>query len=148
MKVVEIDLANVLAMDSGCLGGTDIGRNEEAQDFVDVLNGVVDYLNNVHGYNEGVRNEVMLDITVCMYVLCLPYKDTLNTFRELDLVSDDRDDEDPEVRMRRALDYSDRFTYDYMIDPNYYRERGKELRDDSGEPVVSDATVPLFFKLV
>jgi len=99
---------------------------DEAQDYVNVLNGiVVDCFKNA-GFSVGYRNTIAVDLTVSAYMLGLDPIDVLDKLVELKVINPEDDDETTCDRVRTVMDYKDRFDWDYMIDPEQYERTGSE----------------------
>lgn len=98
------------------------------QDYVDLLNGIVFDCLDHFAYTEGTRNEVAVDLTVASYMLGLDPEDTMRTLIKENVINPDNDDEDPMQRVRTIMDYADRFDWDWMLNPQYYVDRGVENR--------------------
>lgn len=92
----------------------------DAQDYLDVLNGISWDCQENDGYSEGYRNQVALNLTVACYLLGLSATDVLETMIINGIIDPWCDDEIPYERVTRALEYRYRFDWDYMIDPDTY----------------------------
>lgn len=77
------------------------------------------------GFQEGSRNEIILDIVVCSELLGLNALDTITDFLTT-VIDPEKDDENTYDRAKRMLNYRGRFSYDYMLSPNYYYTVGLE----------------------
>lgn len=102
--------------------------DDMVQDYVDLLNGIVFDCINHFAYSEGTRNEVAVDLTVASYMLGLDPEDTMRTLIKEHIIDPKDDDEDPMQRVRTVMDYADRFDWDWMLNPQYYVDRGIESR--------------------
>ena len=107
-------------------------------EYVDLLNGIAYTCQVYDEYSEGYRNTVAVDFAVACYMLGLDALQILDMFVEDSLINPARDDEDPESRVYRVLEYRYKFDWDGMIDPDQYLGYGD----------VSEDEVPLFFKIV
>lgn len=74
------------------------------------------------GYSEGNRNEVAVNLAVASTLAGLEATDVLRAFADAALISQDDDDEDPLTRVETVMDYSHRFSWDYMIQPEFYSQ--------------------------
>lgn len=108
---------------------------ECAKDYVTLLNGIVDECHNHDGYTEGTRNEVAVDLTVAAYFLGLEPVDVLDQLIEAKVIDPANDDDDPHDRVRVVKDYADRFSWDWMLNPEYYHSRGMRSAEDADVPV-------------
>jgi len=77
------------------------------------------------GFQEGSRNEIVLDIVVCSELLGLDALDTISDFL-ITVIDPQKDDENTYERVKRMLSYRGRFSYDYMLSPKYYYTLGLE----------------------
>lgn len=101
----------------------DIFCDEEmAEDYIKVLNGIIYSCVRYDEYSEGNRNKVALDLTVACYELGLDALEVLDKLVKIGAIDPQKDDEAPIIRVERALNYSHRFDWDYMIDPEDYVE--------------------------
>ena len=93
-------------------------QETEAADYVDVLNGIAHacYKNDV--FQEGNRNNVIVDMTVAAYMLGLSAMDVLDKFIEQGIIDPSDDDEDTYDRVKTVLEYTKSFSWDWMIDPD------------------------------
>lgn len=89
-----------------------------AADYVDVLNGIVHDCYRNHAFQEGNRNNIIVDMTVAAYMLGLSAMDVLDKFSEHGILDVTEDDEDTYDRIKTVLDYQDSFSWDWMIDPD------------------------------
>lgn len=104
--------------------------DDEVQDYIDLLNGISKFCSG-EGYNEGYRNEIIVNLTVGTYMLGLDPDDVLTDFNTTDLIDCSDDDEDPYTRMERVLGYTRRFCWDWMIEADWWRNFGAAAREDS-----------------
>lgn len=102
---------------------------DDVQDYVDVLNGIVHEC-MLGNFREGYRNQVAVDLTVAAYMLGLDANDVLNKLIEESVINPLVDDEDTCRRVETVLDYRRRFDWDYMIDPEHYTEVARAHADD------------------
>lgn len=99
-------------------------------DYVAVLNGIAVCCHKYDEYQEGYRNQIAVDLTVAADMLCLDPYVVLEEFEKAGLIRDYNDDEDPETRVSRVMNYSTRFCWDYMISPYNYVSASKYLDDE------------------
>lgn len=98
----------------------------EGQDYADVLNGIVwDCVKN-HGFERGWRNTIAVDLTVCSEMLGLDALDVLEKLIVNGVIDPKDDDEATCNRIRTVLDYKDRFSWDWMLDPDVYRDMARD----------------------
>lgn len=112
---------------------------ESIDDYVELLNGLVWDCNQYDGYKVGYRNTMALDLTVASYMLGLDPERVMSEFIKAGLIAKVMDDEDPMDRVKRALDYKDRFDWDYLIDPDDYMGYA---------PSTSESEYPIYFKVL
>lgn len=93
-------------------------QETEAADYVDVLNGIVHDCYRNHAFQEGNRNNVIVDMTVAAYMLGLDATDVLDKFVEHGILDPSEDDEDTYDRVKTVLEYTMFFNWDWMIDPD------------------------------
>lgn len=93
---------------------------DDAQEYVDVLNGIVYSCCQQDGFTEGSRNKVAVDLTVAAHMLGLSPEDVLQKLVDAKVIDLSKDDEDTFKRVRHVMWYTDRFSWDYMIDPDDY----------------------------
>ena len=145
-KVVEIDRKFTR------IPKEDLENNVNIIDeYVDLLNGIAYACQRYDEYSEGSRNTVAVDLTVACYMLGLDALQILDMFVKASLIDPARDDQDPEGRVYRVLDYRYKFDWDWMIDPEQYLNIAKVYkdRDDSLKYFATDnRIVKLFFELV
>ena len=98
------------------------------QDYVDLLRGIVHDCCHHFAYREGTRNEIAVNLTVASYMLGLDPEDVMRTLIRERVIDPDNDDEDPMQRVRTIMDYADRFDWDWMLNPQYYVDRGVEVQ--------------------
>lgn len=97
----------------------------EAQDYVDVLNGIVHDCGH-GGFACGLRNQVAVDLTVCCHMLDLDPLFVLNYLIQEGVIDPSKDDEDTVERVERVMCYDSNFSWDYMINPEMYVKFAKE----------------------
>lgn len=107
---------------------------DDAQEYVDVLNGIVYSCCQQDGFTEGTRNKVAVDLTVAAYMLDLDPELLLRKLIDAKVIDPAKDDEDTFKRVRHVMWYADRFSWDYMIDPDDYFTLGTE-NDGAEMPV-------------
>lgn len=103
---------------------------DSLQDYVDLLNGIVydcDYNDQYSPYS-GCRNEIAVCLTVAAHELGLDSEDVMRKLIDKKIIDPDKDDEDPIVRVRTILDYSRRFSWEWMLSPGYYAVRGRTAK--------------------
>jgi hypothetical protein len=88
--------------------------------YLSILNGIVYDCHQQNGFTEGYRNQVAVDLTVAAHMLGLDPDDVLQKLVDAKVIDLSKDDEDTFERVRRVMQYSDRFSWDYMIDPDAY----------------------------
>ena len=88
------------------------------------------------GFREGYRNTMIVDLTVSCSMLGIDELYVLRALNRASAIDYRDDDEDTEHRMSRVLEYQRSFDYDYMIDPDYYRDLGKQHSGSSSLPVL------------
>lgn len=109
--------------------------DQSAEDYVTLLNGIIDECYNREGYTEGTRNEVAVDLTVAAYCLGLEPLEVLDQLIEAKVIDPANDDGDPRDRVRIVKDYADRFSWDWMLNPGYYHQRGMQSAKDADVPI-------------
>lgn len=98
----------------------------EGQDYADVLNGIVwDCVKN-HGFKRGWRNTIAVDLTVCSEMLGLDAVEVLNKLVFNDVIDPRDDDEGIGDRVKTVLDYKNRFSWDWMLDPDVYMDMARD----------------------
>lgn len=102
---------------------------DSSQDYLDVLNGISRFCSEYHGYSEGYRNEIAVNLTVSCYMLGLSVAEVLEIMEDEGLIDPKFDDEDPRVRVGRILNYADRFDWDYLLDPDTYLTMSYNRKD-------------------
>ena len=107
---------------------------DDAQKYVDVLNGIVYSCCQQDGFTEGSRNKVAVDLTVAAYMLGLDPELLLRKLIDTKVIDPSKDDEDTFKRVRHVMWYTNRFDWDYMIDPDDYFTLGTE-NDGTEVPV-------------
>jgi len=93
-------------------------QDTEAESYVAVLNGIVHDCYRNHAFQEGNRNNVIVDLTVAAYMLGLGVFDVLDKLVQNGVIDPDDDDEDPYDRAETVLLYDKSFSWDWMIDPD------------------------------
>ena len=88
--------------------------------YLSILNGIVLDCYQQNGFTEGYRNQIAVDLTVAANMLGLDPEDVLQKLVDAKVIDLSKDDEDTFERVRRVMQYSDRFSWDYMIDPDAY----------------------------
>ena len=110
--------------------------HDTAPQYAAVLNGIAwDCLHN-HGFEQGWRNSVAVDLTVAATMLGLEPTEVLDKMVNEGIIDLGDDDEDTYQRVRTVEDYADRFDWDYMLHPDVYLSLG-EIHDDEQFVVVS-----------
>ena len=99
----------------------DVVYGQGCIELVQMLNGLAMFCMD-GGYAEGNRNEVAVNLTVASTLARLKATDVLKEFMDAGLISEDDDDEDPLTRVETVMDYSSRFGWDYMIQPEFYSQ--------------------------
>lgn len=106
---------------------------ENMQDYVDILNGIVYECYEHLGFEHGTRNTIAVDLTVAAHMLGLDATKVLDWLVEEDVINPCDDDEDTYRRVETVLDYKHRFSWNYMIDPSHYvfvaREHANDIKD-------------------
>lgn len=128
-KIIEVSKAKVR-----------VDSKDLLNDYISMMNGIVYACSRYGKYRECYRNQIAVDLTVGSYMLGLDAFDVLNEFICADLVDPVSDDEEPSDRVDRVLNYTYRFDWDWMIDPDDYTGY-QDLDED-------DDYMSLFFKLV
>ena len=125
MEVIEIARDEVLA------------DEDSVQDYVDLLNGIVWECANNFGFDRGSRNTIAVDLTVGAYMLGLDPVDVLGKLVGNNVIHLSDDDEDTYARVRTVMDYSRRFSWEWMIDPDMYVDiaRINKIADNGVMPV-------------
>ena len=125
MEVIEIARDEVLA------------DEDSVQDYVDLLNGIVWECANNFGFDRGSRNTVAVDLTVAAYMLGLDPIGVLDKLIDRKVIHPSDDDEDTHVRVKTVMDYSRRFSWEWMIDPDMYVDiaRINKIADNGIMPV-------------
>ncbi len=146
-KIVEIDRKYTK------IPKEDLENNANIIDeYVDLLNGIAYACQRYDEYSQGNRNTVAVDLTVACYMLGLvDVQRILDMFIKASLIDPARDDENPETRVYRVLEYRYRFDWDWMIDPEQYLNVPKIYKDIDGLIKYADGfdeVVKLFFKIV
>lgn len=112
---------------------------EEIDDLVSVLNGIVNACFWGHIFIPGNRNEIILNMTVSSWLLDLDPIDVLEMFIKHGVIDIEKDDENTRTRVYRMLDYTEKFSWDYMLDPEYYKNESRKISDPD--------TVPVYFMI-
>ena len=94
-----------------------ICKETEAANYVDVLNGIAYDCHRNHAFQEGNRNNIIVDMTVAAYMLGLSAMDVLDKFVEHGILDLSEDDEDTYDRVKTVLLYANDFSLGWMIDP-------------------------------
>lgn len=102
--------------------------------YLSILNGIVYDCHQQNGFTEGCRNQVAVDLTVAAHMLGLDPEDVLKKLVDAKVIDLSKDDEDTFERVRRVMQYNDRFSWDYMIDPDAYLTANME-NDGTEVPV-------------
>jgi hypothetical protein len=93
-------------------------QETEAADYVDVLNGIAHGCYKEDLFQQGNRNNVIVDMTVAAYMLGLDATDVLDKFIEHSIIDPCVDDEDTYDRVKTVLEYTKSFSWGWMIDPD------------------------------
>lgn len=109
---------------------------DDALRYLHVLEGIMWSCVHDHGFREGYRNTVIVDLTVSCSMLGIDELYVLSLLNNAGAIDYRDDDEDTEERMSRVLEYWRKFDYDYMIDPDHYRELGEQHSGSSSLPVL------------
>lgn len=99
----------------------------EAQDYADVLNGIVWDCWHSGGFERGWRNTIAVDLTVCADSLGLDPIKVLDALVDEEIIDPTKDDEDTWNRIRTVMDYQSSFSWDWMIDPDIFQEIAKDM---------------------
>ena len=99
-----------------------IADEDSVQDYLDVLNGIVTECHE-DGYRQGWRNEIIVNMVVSAYMLGLDPMQVLDLLKANELIKDEDDDESPKDRVSRVWDYESSFSWDWMIDANWWSKR-------------------------
>ena len=102
--------------------------------YLSILNGIVYDCYQQNGFTEGYRNQVAVDLTVAAYMLGLSPEDVLQKLVDAKVIDLSKDDEDTFKRVRHVMWYTDRFSWDYMIDPDAYLTANME-NDGTDVPI-------------
>lgn len=116
-------MTEVVEIDRKCtrIPKEDLENNAKIIDeYVDLLNGIAYACQMYDEYSQGSRNTVAVDLTVACYMLGLDAQQISDLFIKASLINPARDDEDPETRIDRVLNYRYKFDWDWMIDPEQY----------------------------
>jgi hypothetical protein len=97
---------------------------DSSKNYVDVLNGIVWDCSH-GGFRSGYRNQVAVDLTVAAHMLGFDPNDVIDWLTKDCIVIDPSDDdEDTFDRIERIKGYSDSFSWEWMINPEYYQAIG------------------------
>ena len=110
---------------------------DEVGKYIDVLNGIAWFCVE-EGYRPGYRNEIAVNLTVAADMLGFDVMSLLDEFVKAGLIDPDGDDEDTRHRFERVLDYANSFetiAWDWMIDPQWWADRGCEHEEDDDLPI-------------
>lgn len=107
-------------------------EEDDVQRYVDLLNGIWATVRD-EGYRRGIRNIIILDLTVGCVMVGIDPEEVIDSFFEEKIMFPHEDDEDTYNRMSRVLVYDDRFCWDYMIDPEDYESVGYKVSMREGE---------------
>ena len=102
---------------------------DDLVDYVDLMNGISYQCEN-NMFMRGYRNEIAVNLAVGSHMLGLEPMKVLDELTGMGVIDVGNDDEDTYDRVRRVLDYDRSFNWDYMIDPDYYANRGKDVEHD------------------
>jgi hypothetical protein len=102
-----------------------IADESDVQDYVDVLNGIVKFCHQ-NGFKRGWRNTIIVDLAVGAWMLGLDPEETLDRLVRAGVINVGLDDEDTYVRMNRVTQYTDRFEWSWMIDPEVFADLVRE----------------------
>lgn len=104
---------------------------DSIDDYVALLNGLAYDCQYLSGYTEGNRNTIAVDLTVGCHMLGLDPLGVLETFEHNGLISEFMDDEShPSKRIKTVLDYTDRFSWEWMIDADNFADNGRKVDED------------------
>lgn len=112
-----------------------LADEEHALIYLSILNGIVYDCHQQNGFTEGYRNQIAVDLTVAAHMLGLDPEDVLQKLVDAKVIDLSKDDEDTFERVRRVMQYSDRFSWDYMIDPDAYLTANME-NDGTDVPIM------------
>lgn len=99
---------------------------EEAQDYLNVINGIIWDCWNNDGFEPGWRNSIAVDLSVSCHMLGLDAIDVLDALIKAKIIDPVKDDEDTHKRVQTCFDYERRFSWDWMIDADIYKDMGEE----------------------
>lgn len=102
----------------------------DAQDLVDILNGISWFCQEDYGYAEGWRNELAVNLTAASHMLGLKPKEMFDQFVKEKLIDPENDDENPDYRISTIMDYESRFDWYWMITPEWYANLGRDHKND------------------
>lgn len=103
----------------------------EAQDYADVLNGIIYDCWKDHGFQRGWRNTIAVDLTVAAHTIGFDPEDVLMKLVDKGVIDLDDDDEDTYQRVKTVLDYKRNFSFDYMIDWDIFKDIWYEHRHEA-----------------
>lgn len=99
--------------------------------YVKMMNGISFCCSEYGEYDEGYRNKIAVDLTVGSYMLGLDAKEVMGIFIGEGIIDPDNDDESPTSRVITILDYSHRFEWNWMINPDGYIPYGADTDTDT-----------------
>lgn len=106
-KIILVDRENVRC------------HKDDIDQYLAVLNGiVVDCMES--GYRFGYRNQIMVNLVVSSYELGLDPTSVLREFMHNNLIDERMDDERPIDRLGRIMNYTDRFCWEWMVEPEMH----------------------------
>ncbi len=114
---------------------------DQADDYINMLNGIAYACHKYDEYQEGSRNTVAVDLTVGSYMLGLNPLDVLDAFIKNGLIDPLMDDEAPINRVQRVMWYDESFDWNWMINPDSYVALYAKFPPQEKE-------IPVTFKLV
>lgn len=110
----------------------------EMSTYLDIVNGIsVELFRG--GYKEGCRNNIMVDLVCVLGILGLPWNNVIDFMDKQGWFNSD--DEDPMDRARRISEYSEQFSWNWMIDPSAWIDIWHETERTEREEV------PVSFRL-
>ena len=105
-------------------------KPREINTFLDIVNGIAVFLYD-EGYEEGCRNNVMVDLVCALGILGFPWDEVIQTMDCLCFFMGD--DEDPLDRAERIAGYDKQFSWGWMIDPSSWIDIWAETPRDKRE---------------